>query len=259
MSEQDNTMIYLDSHAHVDVVPALNWYDTADKLIQRMDRAGVRMAAVSGYLNSPGPNPDSLKVIAEAVDKYPHRLIGYARLDPWFDDRCIETLTQAVKDWGCRGVKLHPAHYTLYPFGPETVKLAHHAANLGLPILFHCGDELMCLPYQIDRLAVKCPETTLILAHIGGFFSGEAALNVAERHNHVLVDTSEIPFPEMVKKAVNRLGAEKVLWGSDAPCCDIGHEIKKVELAGLTDRQQRLIFAENYARLMGIQMEALRD
>ncbi len=251
-------MIYIDSHAHVDVVPALNWYDTADKLVARMDEAGVKMAAISGYLNTPGPNPDDLKVIADAVAKYPNRLLGYARLDPWYDDRCVEALDAAVKDWGCRGVKLHPAHYTLYPYGPETVKLARRAGELGLPILFHSGDEVMCLPYQIDRLAEQCPETTIILAHIGGFFSSAAALNVAERRANVLVDTSEVPFPGMVREAVDRLGAEKVLWGTDAPCCDIGHEILKVELAGLTQAQQQMLFAENYARLMGIDMEVYR-
>ncbi|MDR3574371.1 MAG: amidohydrolase family protein [Anaerolineaceae bacterium] len=249
-------MIYLDSHAHVDVVPALNWYDTADKLVQRMDAAGVSQAAISGYLNAPGPNPHGLQVIAEAVTKYPHRLIGYARLDPWYDDRCVDALNEAVTSWGCRGVKLHPAHYTLYPFGPETVKLANRAGELGLPILFHCGDEIMCLPYQIDRLAEKCPHTTIILAHIGGFFSGEAALNVAERRSNVLVDTSEIPFPQMVRKAVDRLGPEKVLWGTDAPCCDIGHEILKVRLAGFSEEVQQMLFAGNYARLMGIELEA---
>jgi hypothetical protein len=249
-------MIYLDSHAHVDVVPALNWYDSAEKLVARMDKAGIRMAAISGYLNAPGPNPEGLKGIADAVAQYPDRLIGYARLDPWYDDRCVETLDAAVRDWGCRGVKLHPAHYTLYPFGQETVKLAHRAGELGLPMLFHCGDEIMCLPYQIDRLAEKCPNTTIILAHIGGFFSGEAALDVAERRPNVLVDTSEIPFPGMVRKAVDRLGAEKVLWGTDAPCCDIGHEIRKVELAGLTAGQERQLFCENFARLMGIPLEA---
>jgi predicted TIM-barrel fold metal-dependent hydrolase len=250
-------MIYLDSHAHVDVVPALNWYDTADKLVSRMDAAGVSMAIISGYLNAPGPNPKGLKVISDAVARYPDRLIGYARLDPWYDDRCVAVLDEAVKDWGCRGIKLHPAHYTLYPFGPETVKLARRAGELNLPILFHCGDEIMCLPYQIDRLAAQCPDTTIILAHIGGFFSGESALNVADRRKNVMVDTSEIPFPEMVRKAVDRLGAEKVMWGTDAPCCDILHEIKKVEMAGFTEQQQRLLFGENLARLMGINLETI--
>lgn len=245
----------LDSHAHVDVVPALGWYDTADKLIQRMDQAGIAKAAISGYLNTPGPNTGSLKTIAAAVEKYPDRLIGYARMDPWFDEACIRILEEAVANLGMRGVKLHPAHYTLYPFGPLTVKLVRRAGELGLPVLFHCGDEMMCLPYQIDRLAAQCPDTTIILAHIGGFFSGEAALNVAARRVNVLVDTSEIPLPGMIRKAVDRLGAEKVLFGTDAPCCDIRLEIMKVKLAELTPDQERLVMYENFARLMGIQIE----
>lgn len=242
----------LDSHAHMDVVPSLGWADTAEKLIRQMDRAGVAKAAISGYLNAPGPNPHSLETIAEAVNQYPGRLIGYARMDPWFDDACIRTLENAVANLGIRGVKLHPAHYTLYPFGSLTVKLARRAGELNLPVLIHSGDEPMCLPYQIDRLAKQCPETTIIMAHIGGYFSGDAALDVVERRSNVLVDTSEMPFPEMIRKTVDRVGAEKVLFGTDAPCCDIRLEILKVKLAGLTPAQEQLIMCDNYARLMGI-------
>lgn len=245
----------LDSHAHMDVVPALGWYDTAEKLVQRMNQAGVAKAAISGYLNAPGPNPDSLRTIAAAVEKYPDRLIGYARMDPWFDDACVRTLEDAVQHLGIRGVKLHPAHYTLYPFGPLTVKLVQRAGELGLPVLFHCGDEMMCLPYQIDRLAAQCPDATIILAHIGGFFSGEAALATAARRPNVWVDTSEIPLPDMVRKAVDFLGAEKVLFGTDAPCCDIRLEILKVKLAGLAPEQERLVMWANYARMMNIPVE----
>jgi predicted TIM-barrel fold metal-dependent hydrolase len=60
----------------------------------------------------------------------------------------------------------------------------------------------------------------------------------------------------MVRKAVDRLGAEKVLWGTDAPCCDIGHEILKVKLAGLTIDQQCKLFYENFASLLAIPLEA---
>lgn len=245
----------IDSHTHVDIVPSLGWYDSADKLIQRMNDADIAMAAISGYLNFPGPNPNSLKTIVAAVEKYPNRLIGYARLDPWFDDDCIRALEDAVANFGIRGVKLHPAHYTLFPFGPLTVKLVRLAGELGLPVLLHCGDEMMCLPYQIDRLAAQCPNTKVILAHIGGFFSGEAALNVAKRRENVWVDTSEIPFPNMIRKAVDQLGAEKVLFGSDAPCCDFRLEIMKVKLAGLNFEQEELVFYKNYAQMMNITVE----
>ena len=113
----------------------------------------------------------------------------------------------------------------------------------------------MCLPYQIDRLAIQCPDTKIILAHIGGFFSGEAALNVAARRPNIWVDTSEIPYPGMVRKAVQLLGAEKVLFGTDAPACDIRLEILKVKLAGLTPEQESQVMYKNYARMMGIPLE----
>lgn len=113
----------------------------------------------------------------------------------------------------------------------------------------------MCLPFQIDRLAAQCPDTTIILAHIGGFFSGEAALATAARRPNVWVDTSEIPLPNMVRKAVDFLGAEKVLFGTDAPCCDIRLEILKVKLAELTPEQERLVMWANYARIMNIAVE----
>ena len=249
----------LDSHAHVDVVPALGWYDTAEKLIERMDEAGIAKAAISGYMNAPGPIPDGLKVIEDAVAAYPDRLIGYARMDPWFDEQCIALLDEAVLKRGFRGVKLHPAHYTVHPFGELTVNLVRRAGELGAPVLFHSGDEIMCLPYQIDRLALQCPDTVIILAHIGGFFSGEAALDVAERRANVFVDTSEIPLPDMVRKAVHRLGADKVLFGTDAPCCDIKLEIMKVKLAGLKPHEEQLVMCENYARLMDLPMEDETD
>jgi predicted TIM-barrel fold metal-dependent hydrolase len=129
----------LDSHTHVDVVPSLGWYDTADKLVSAMDEAGVAVAAISGYMNAPGPNPESLQTIADAVAQYPDRLIGYARLDPWFDEMYIQTLEQAVRDWGCRGVKLHPALCTLHPCGPLTVCLARRAGELGVPCCSTAG------------------------------------------------------------------------------------------------------------------------
>lgn len=239
----------IDSHCHIDIVPSLGWYDTADLLISRMDEAGIDRAVISGYLNAPGPDPDHLKTIAEAMAKYPGRFIGYARLDPWFADECIKELNHAYYDYGIRGVKLLPAHYTLYPYDSLTVDVVKRAGELKMPVLFHCGDEMMCLPYQIERLAKQCPQTVIIMAHLGGYFSGEAALRVCQRNSNVYLDTSEIPFPHMVKKAVKTVGARKVLYGSDAPCCDITLEIEKVRLAGLSQEEENFLYWKNISMI----------
>jgi predicted TIM-barrel fold metal-dependent hydrolase len=244
----------IDSHAHVAIEPAYGLYDTAEKLIARMDEAGVALAAISSYHNAPGRTPDPHAQIIEAVQQYPDRLIGYARIDPWYGEASVSALEDAVSR-GLRGLKLHPATYMLYPYDDLTVNVVRRAGELRIPVMIHSGDENMCLPYQIERLAARCPETTLILAHIGGYYAHRAAIDVAERHPHVLVDTSEIPFPDHIRRAVERLGAEKVLFGSDAPCCDIRLELLKVARAGLRPEQNEQILFRNYAALMGVPVQ----
>jgi len=242
----------IDSHAHVDVEPAYGMYDTPEKLIRKMDEAGIDIAAVSGYRNFPGHSPDGDKYVLEAINEFPDRLIGYTRINPWWGDAAIDVLEEAILHKGMRGLKLHPATYMLYPFDALTIELVNRAGELGAPVLIHSGDENMCLPYQIDPLAAQCPDTTIILAHIGGFFSHNAAIDVAERRTNVFVDTSEIPFPDHIRLAVDRLGAEKVLFGTDAPCCDMRLELKKVDLADLTPDDYQKVLYRNYASLMDI-------
>jgi predicted TIM-barrel fold metal-dependent hydrolase len=241
-----------DSHAHVDVEPAYGMFDTPEKLIRQMDAAGVSMAAISGYRNTPGRTTDAHSAIAQAVAQHPDRLIGYARINPWYGDASIQAFEHAIIHMGLRGLKLHPATYMLYPFDALTVRLVRRAGELGVPVLLHSGDENMCLPYQIDRMVTQCPGTTVILAHIGGYYAYEAALEVAERRSNVLVDTSEMPFPDRVRRAVDRLGANKVLFGTDAPCCDARLELLKIELAGLSSHESQRVLGENFAELVGI-------
>lgn len=243
----------IDSHAHVDVQPVYGVYDTAEKLVARMDEAGVDIAAISSCRNTPGPDPDAHRHIVDAVHRYPDRLIGYARIDPWYGDTSVKALEEALSR-GLRGLKLHPATYMLYPYDDLTVRLVQRAGELGVPVLIHSGDENMCLPYQIEPLVARCPDTTIILAHIGGYFSHQAAIDVAERQPNAFLDTSEVPFPDHIREAVQRLGPEKVLFGTDAPCCDIGLELLKVRLAGLTDQEEECVLCRNYARLMDIQI-----
>ena len=52
---------------------------------------------------------------------------------------------------------------------------------------------------------------------------------------------------------VDELGAERVLFGTDAPFCDPMVEIKKVLLAGLTEEQLEYVMYKNAVRLMGLE------
>jgi len=242
----------IDAHAHMDECPIRGYYDPPEKVVRIMDEAGIDMAVVSAYRNAPEADPHILEYVARGAAKFPGRLIPFARLNPRYGDGALETLDRAVNEFGFRGVKLHPASYNLIPFGEATVRIFKRAADYGIPLLIHCTDESMCLPLQVEMAMERSPETRVVLAHLGGFFHTEDVLRVCLRRSNACVDTSEIPNAKKVRLAVEMLGAERVLFGTDLPTDNPALEIHKIKAAGLGKEAEDLIFHKNAARLLGL-------
>lgn len=244
----------IDAHAHMDEIPSLGWMDPADRVVGFLDRAGIDMAVVSTYCNMPGIKDDAVEYLYEGCSQYPGRFIPYIRLDPWYGDRALAVLDRAVKQFGFKGVKFHPAHYSLQPFGIDTVNILKRAAEYDIPVLFHCSDEACCLPLQIAEACRQSPETTVILAHMGGFYHLEDAIRVCQKYPNVYMDTCESPFPHGIEKAVRELGAEKILFGTDIPTDNPFFEIEKIKCIGLSKEEEELIFCGNIARILHLEI-----
>lgn len=240
-----------DAHMHVDHVPSLGWSMTAAECIQRMDEAGVEAAIIMTITDAPGLNPGALELIAEACAQYPTRLHGFARLHPGYGKEAIKLLRRAVHDLGFVGLKLHPVSTLSHPAGPDTVALVREAADLGIPVLFHCGDEPMTTPYQIAPLAEKCPEAQIILGHMGGYYHVDDAIAAAERFPNLYLETSAMPFPDKIQEAVRRIGAARVIFGSDGPVCSPVLEVEKVRLANLADPDATQVLGGTIRQLLG--------
>lgn len=242
----------IDSHTHVDESPSLNWYDPPEMIVRLLDEAEIQWAVVMTYRDAPGREEGVIEYIAEAVQKYPDRLIGYARMNPRYGDAAIELFDRAIRDYGMRGLKLHPVSYGQHPTNPQTLDIIRHAASLNVPTLFHCGDEEYTMPLQVAEAAKLVPEATIILGHMGGYFHVRDAIRVGRRHPNLILETSAMPYPAMIKEAVDALGAERILFASDGPGCDPTIEVEKVRRAGLTPEQEALIFSGNSERILGL-------
>lgn len=240
----------IDSHTHVDEAPSYGWYDPPETIIRLLDEAQIEQAIVMTYRDAPGPEERVIEYIAEAIQRYPGRLIGYARLNPKYGDEAVALLDKSIRDYGFKGLKLHPVSYVMHPASVPTVELIRHAASLKAPTLFHCGDEEFTLPLQVAEAAAAVPEATIILGHMGGYFHVRDAIRVAKRHPNIILETSAMPYPRMIKETVEQIGAERVLFASDGPGCDPTIEVEKVRRAGLTPEQEALIFEGNIQRIL---------
>ncbi len=241
----------IDAHTHIEGLPGCDWQDPPELILRLMDEAGIARAVVMTYCDAPLQHEsyDPLTYVREACARYPERLIGFARLDPGAPES-VALLEQAITEWGFQGLKLHPFGYRQQPDSPDTLKLLRKAAELGVPTLFHCGDEEYTLPLQIERVAKACPEATIIMGHMGGYFHVADAIQVALRCPNIYLETSATPHPERIREAVDLLGAERVIFASDGPGCDPSIELEKVRILGFSEAQLKLILSENILRLM---------
>jgi predicted TIM-barrel fold metal-dependent hydrolase len=242
--------VIVDAHMHVDDVPALGWRMEAELCVRRLDEAGIDAGVVVTIVDWPEVNADALELVRDACAAYPGRLYGFARIHPWYGDRAVEGLERAVGEYGFRGLKLHPVTTIDHPSSDTTVRLVRAAAGLGVPTLFHCGDEPLTTPLAVARVAEAVPEATVILGHMGGYFHVDEAIETAERVPNLVLETSAMPYPAKIREAVERLGAERVVYGSDGPVCSPRIEVEKVRLAGLEAAAEAAVLGANAVRLL---------
>jgi uncharacterized protein len=241
--------VIVDSHAHVDEVPALGWIDPASSLVSLMDQAGIDRAVVMTYTELPAVNPHALEYLADQIDRYPDRLIGYVRVHPWYPE-ALDLLDRAFAEFHMKGVKLHPVGNLSHPASEATLRVIRRAAAHAAPVLFHCGDEALTTPLQIAQAAEAVPEARIILGHMGGYFHVDEAIEVAARYPSIYLETSAMPYPNQIRHAVDVVGAQRVLFASDGPGCLPRLEVHKVRLAGLSASEEERVFALNILELL---------
>lgn len=237
-----------DFHTHVDDAPGLGLVDLPPHLLERLDEAGVGGAVCMTYRDATGAD-GVLADLAGLLDGHRDRLVGFARLDPRAPDAAT-LLEEAVEALGMQGLKLHPSSTGCRPSDPPTVALLRAAASLDLPVLFHSGDDEVSHPAEIGAAAAESPATTVVLGHMGGYRHVGTAIDVAERTPNCLLETSAMPYPDRIREAAERIGAARILFGSDAPRCNPAVEREKVRLAGLTAEANRLVLGGNAARIL---------
>jgi hypothetical protein len=131
----------------------------------------------------------------------------------------------AFVEAGCRGLKLHPIIQNFHPESKECFETVEEFSRYNLPILFHSGRTAYYLPESksesyahlenYTKLVGAFPKTKFILGHMG-MFEARKAIDIAQVFQNVYVDTSFQPV-KMVRHAVEKIGGERVLFGSDWP------------------------------------------
>ena len=153
------------------------------------------------------------------------------------------------------GVKFHPSIMRITTTDPSMQVYWECCERMNLFVLVHCGRNRASHIGHLILTAKKWPRVRFIGAHLGGNATDlvEKAVDLLakERLDNVWLDTSAAKVPYLIALAVNRLGADRVLFGSDVPYADLRISKSCVELAPLTDGQREAVFYGNARAMLG--------
>ena len=139
------------------------------------------------------------------------------------------------------GIKIHP-EYHAYDIEEYGDKLFAFADALGATVLMH--------PQKIEKMpdfADKYPNMRLIIAHLGSAAHVDAIARA--KHGNIYTDTSGSKsfFNHVLEYAVERVGSERILFGTDTYSC--AFQLGRVALSPISREAQENIFFRNALRL----------
>ncbi|UCC68538.1 MAG: amidohydrolase family protein [Armatimonadota bacterium] len=214
----------------------------------------ICLSSLADWKESPAPaqvRKGNDAVLALAAD-HPEEVIGFCYVNPRQTDEALAEIERCVVQRRMAGIKLWQA---CAANDARVEAIAKRAAELKVPILQHAWYKTggnganESTPANVAALAAKHPETIIVMAHLTG--AGERGLADVAPYPNVSVDISGgEPEAGMVELAVRRLGARRVLFGTDSPIRSYGATVGKVMGARLTVRQRNLILGENARRLL---------
>jgi uncharacterized protein len=246
-----------DIHCHLAGVPGNTPTERVDGLLKYADRMGIaRLCLFMGTTWHPKPTPEELRKenddVLEAVRARPDRTFGFVYLNPKYTEVSLAEMDRCVRDGPMIGVKLW---YAMHCNAPQLDPIARRAAELGIPVLQHTwlinggnkpGEST---PMELAELAARHPKTTFLCAHTGGDW--ERGIRAIRPLPNIYADIcGGEPSAGFVELAVAELGAERVLYGSDAGGRSYATQLAKVLDANVPDSAKRLILAGNARRLL---------
>ncbi len=173
-------------------------------------------------------------------------LYQWVVIDPRNDNTFLQA-KRMLNNGKCVGIKLDPQthKYTLAEFGD---KIFSFASDFGATIVTHPEENATwILPY-----ADKYPDVNFIVAHMCSWL-GRAYADAIEqsKHGNVYADTSGMAsfYNQGVEYIVNRVGADRILYGSDGYAA--GFQRGRIEYAQISEEDKIKILRGNAERLFG--------
>ncbi len=240
---------------------------TAEELVQAMEADEVEMSVAVGYgWCDQGMARESNDYLLEAGQRYPERIIPFCSVNPAWGDAALAEVERCVAQ-GARGIG--ELHHTSQGLDLATASCLDPFMDMArrhrLPVLVHSSEPVghtypgkgSTTPSVLMAFISRYPDATIVGAHWGGGLPFYGLMpEVKEALANTYFDSATTPIlcdQAVYSIAVQALGVEQVLFGSDYPLVGAGRAAQQARagLKGLDPALTQAVLHDNAARLLG--------
>jgi predicted TIM-barrel fold metal-dependent hydrolase len=243
---------------------------SAEDVLTSMDEAGVDVSVIAGFAWGELDICRQMNdYILEAAARSSGRLVAFCCVPARAGDDARLEVQRCVAA-GARGLgELRPWNqgYDLVD-SDEADLLAWASSAYDLALLLHVSEpvgrrypgkkglDLSSLYHFVESF----PGATVVAAHWGGGLPFYALMpEVKKALGGTFFDTAATPLlydPLIYRRAIDLVGADRILFATDFPLLSQGRCLAQVQEAGLKEEEQRLVLGENARRLLGLPHDA---
>jgi predicted TIM-barrel fold metal-dependent hydrolase len=237
-------MPVIDVHAHVGTGPWL----TADQaaLLRAMQRARLDTAIVSSRLAVASNFAEGNFKLKSMLEASPE-LLGYAVVNPTYVEQSIAEMRRYLSVPRFVGVKLHPDASGQPLDSAATREVVNAYRRYAKPLLVHVWGTQQVR--QLEALAAEASTVKMIVAHAGGDAYAECLALATKQLNLFLEPFTGGADLGKVEEAVAKIGAHRILFGTNFPTLNPGVALGMLADARISDAERAQILGGNAAKL----------
>ena len=240
--------LVIDGHIHVAEWPHAPTFSSLEEAevgsLRYMDSNGVdAICAVSGgYIFGLADYHRGNDFLLALWQRIPDRLIPFMGINPNDSRAAVLAELRRMYAAGIRCIKLINAYQGNYPGdGPNLMALYEFAAEHRMLVFNHAWSEA-----EITRIAAQFPQTDFVFGHYWGGYQDEVMIKFA----NVYANIWNYGRMGWLERGLSRVGARKLMLGSDGFLNALSVGIGPVVFANLSDEEKRLVLGLNTARLV---------
>jgi len=248
-------ILVIDSHAHLSHDDAWGTgflpmpYSDAKSMVERNAVVGIDKMCISSWLGIWADYALGNELVRRAVEQFPEHIVGYATLDPNYVENWEAEFRLCYEVYGFRGIKPYYPRTRVPYNSPKWAPWFRYGNEHHLFALMHPSDNFV---QEMLDLSARYQGISFLLAHSGmSFKATRDHCEIAKQRDNVYL---EITYTSVtygsIELMVEEVGADRVLFGTDAPMRDPIPQFGWLAYAHISENDKRKIFGENMQKIL---------